>query len=140
MPRLSLLQRSVQRLKSQLDAAAETTVELRSGSSGGEAIEGLQAIPGRKNLAEFLADQAGGTALDCDWIVSARDLTFPEAGRQEPKPGWQIRWREPESARLLVFDVRPVAEGARCYDPVDQLGILYRLHSQFIGLAREESA
>lgn len=122
--RPSLLTRGVRLLKAGLDAAAEVTIEIRA---DGESLEDLCATPGRKDFAQYLADEYRGSSVDFEWIVAADDLRFSDGVKREPAAGWEIRRALPDG-RVAVL-LASATTGARAFDPVDQLGILYRIHS-----------
>jgi hypothetical protein len=125
MPR-TLLERGARFNRSKLPKAAAVTVEIRAGT---EAIESIQAIPGRHNFQQYIVEDAAGTAEPFDWIVAEQDLVFPIAGKIQPAADWQVR-RPLDDGRIAVFVVRPAA-GTREFDVVDQLGLMYRIHTKF---------
>lgn len=122
--RPSLLSRAVSRLKVGIDAAAEVQVEIRA---DGESLEDLHATPGRKDFAQYLADEYRGSSIDFEWIVAADALRFSDGVKREPAEGWQIR-RKLDDGRVAVM-IAAATTGVRVFDPVDQLGVLYRIHS-----------
>lgn len=133
MTQVNLIRRALSRLKSGLDTAAAEEITIVNGN---ESLTGINGIPGRRGFREFLVEEAAGTEADFDWIVTAADLVFVDAGLQEPAKGWSIRL-EMDDGRDAVWDVLP-ADGTRVFDPVDQLGILLRIHTKFRGFEEHE--
>lgn len=118
----NLLERAARWTKARLDNAAAIEVTVRDGN---EAIEQVKAIPGQSSFASFSMDEHSGTAKTFDWIVSAADLVF-DGEKREPQKGWEI-WHRLDDGRTAVYLALPI--DARCFDVVDQLGILYRIHT-----------
>jgi hypothetical protein len=57
-----------------------------------------------------------------DFGIAADELVFPDLGKREPAEGMEIRT---EGKR---YRVTPTG-GARCFDVMDSLGLLYRVHT-----------
>ena len=119
-----LFERAPLWLKKHADVAAAIEVTIRDGI---EAIELVSAVPGQSNFEAFNLDEHVGTSKTFDWIVSEQDLMFV-GGKREPKTGWEV-WQTLPDGRKAVYLV--VAEpGTKCFDVVDHLGILFRIHSK----------
>lgn len=93
---------------------------------GSEAIDRVEMIPGRRDIEQYLMEEATGTAKSFDWCVDPLKLSFAGSVR-EPATGWLVRWRIADG-RTLVYRVQP--QGGRCFDNVDQLGLLLRIHTK----------
>ena len=126
----TLLQRGAAMLRDKALVAAAETVSVIDGA---EAIDNIEMIPGRRDIEQYLLEEATGTAKSFDWCADPADLSFAGAVR-EPQTGWLIRWRIPDG-RTLVYRVQP--QGGRVFDNVDQLGLLLRIHTK---LERVEAA
>lgn len=121
-----LHERGARLLPAMLRNAASVEVEIRAGS---EALESVDATPGRHDFQQYVVEEAAGTAEVFDWIVAEANLVFPIAGKLQPADGWEIRYGM-DDGRTAVFIVRP-ATGTRAFDPVDQYGVMYRVHTKF---------
>lgn len=120
----NLLERGAQMFRDKLPQAASQTVELRTPLG---VIEQLSAVPGRRDFAQYTVGDASGTDEVFDWIVAEQDLVIG-GQKREPESDWEIRWRRPDG-RLAIYEVLP-GTGTRCFDVVDQYGILYRVHTK----------
>jgi len=103
-------------------AAVSVTIHTPQGTIGP-----LDAIPGRRDFAEFSAGESDGTVAEFDWIVAA-DALFVDAQKREPAPGWEVHWRDGDG-NTRVYVALPVT-GTRCFDVSDRLGMLYRIHTK----------
>lgn len=119
----TLLQRGAAMLRDKTLVAAAERVTVVDGT---EAIEGVEMIPGRRDIEQYLVEEATGTAKSFDWCVDPLELSFAGSVR-EPATGWLVRWRIADG-RTLVYRVQP--QGGRCFDNVDQLGLLLRIHTK----------
>lgn len=119
-----LLTRGARWLRGKLPVAAAVNVEIVSTADGVLAIE---AIPGRHDFQQYVVEEAVGTDEVFDFIVAEPDLVFPLTGKQQPAKGWEIRHTR-EDGRVAVFLVQP-GSGTRVFDVVDQLGLMYRVHT-----------
>lgn len=120
----TLLERGARWFRDKLPDAAAVVVEIRAGNA---ALEQVEAIPGRRNFQQYLVEDAAGSDEAFDWIVAEQDLVFPNVGKQQPEKGWEIRFRK-DDGTVAVFVVRPET---RVFSVVDQLGLLYRIHTAF---------
>ena len=75
----------------------------------------------RDTVAVDIAEQAF-TEHDADFGIAADELVFPTAGKVEPAEGMEIR------VDGIRYRVAPTG-GARCFDVMDNLGIMYRVHT-----------
>lgn len=127
----TLLERAARWTKDRMDRTASIPVTVRDGN---EACEGIMAIPGQTSFSTYNLDEFTGTAKSFDWCVEASELIF-NGQRREPKKGWEVR-QLLDDGRTAVY--LAVADGgSRCYDVMDQTGLLYRIHTK---LDRIESA
>lgn len=120
----TLLRRGAQWFRDKVPDAAAETVEVRAGA---DAIATLEAIPGRRDYLQFTSDEYAGTAESFDWICAEQDLIFNDAKKQ-PDDGWEIRLVLADE-RVAVYKVLP-ATGGKCFTVVDQLGLMYRIHTK----------
>lgn len=121
----TLLERGIRWHRDKLPDAAAVEVEIRAGN---EVIERMQAVPARRDFQQYAVEELAGTAEVFDWIVAEQDLIFSGVKRQ-PDDGWEIRYRL-EDGRTVVYIALPTA-GSRCFDVLDQLGLMYRIHTKF---------
>jgi hypothetical protein len=120
----TLLERAARWQKDRLDSQTAVDVIVRDGS---EATDGIKAIPGQSDFLQYALDEHTGTAKTFDWAVAANELLF--AGqKREPQDGWEI-WHELEDGRTAVYLVI-AASGTRCFDVMDHLGVLFRIHTK----------
>ena len=73
-----------------------------------------------------------GTEQAFDWAVREADL-FVDGLKREPESGWEIRWRPEGREEVRTYTLFPVT-GERCFDVMDQLGVMYRLHTKLTGI------
>lgn len=72
---------------------------------------------------------AGGETFSeriVNWGIAADEIVFPTAGKVEPAIGLEIRV---DDKRYRVV----ANETGRCFDVMDSLGLLYRVHTVFKG-------
>jgi hypothetical protein len=119
-----LLERGIRWLRDKAPDAAAVEVEVRAGN---QVIERLDAIPGRRDFQQYLVEDFAGTDEIFDWIVVEQDLIFGGVKKQ-PEDGWEIRYRT-EGGSIGVYVAMP-GTGTRCFDVLDQLGLLYRVHTK----------
>lgn len=119
----TLLQRGAAMLRDKSLAAAAEVVTVVDGA---EACEGVEMVPGRRDIEQYLVEETTGTAKSFDWCVDPQSLRFAGLIR-EPATGWLIRWQIPDG-RTLVYRVQP--QGGRAFDNVDQLGLMLRIHTK----------
>src|SRR5690606_18779771 len=120
----TLLERAVKSLKVGLDATASVRVDYVRGT---KSIESLKAIPGRTDFEQYTLDESVGTAKAFDWIVAEQDL-FLEGKKIQPEPGDQV-WFTLSNGKRAIY-IAMATGTSRCFDVVDQLGILYRVHTK----------
>ena len=121
----SLLTRAARFLDRTLHGvAAEDVVYTRGGTS----IE-IEAIPGSRNalLDEIEGEQA--SSVDFDWIISADNLLIGGV-KVEPQKGDTIVWIDARD-NTRTYKVLP-DDNERCFRPVDQLGLMYRIHTKLV--------
>lgn len=119
----SLLKRASRWIRDKSLLAAHETIEIRTDEG---VIDAIEAIPMRRRFDSYNVDDALGTDAAFDWGIAEQDLLI--AGlKVEPKTGWELRWRL-EDGRTAVY-VATAQTGTRCFDVMDQLGMLYRIHT-----------
>ena len=128
MARANLLERGILLHRGRVTDVAAVSVQIVAGN---EVIEVLNAVPGRHEFQSYSTDEFVGTAEAFDWIVAEQDLVF-NGVKKQPVEGWLVKWQLPEG-RTAVYRVTP-AGAPRCFDTMDQLGILYRLHTNLIAI------
>jgi hypothetical protein len=129
-----LLQRGVKFHRSKLpDVSAETITII----AGNGAIEELEAVPGRRDFAEFTIGDTPATEEVFDWIVAEQRLVINEV-KVEPQEGWLIKWRKKDengdpTGPTFVYRVSR-GNMPRCFDVLDQLGLTYRIHTNLVAI------
>jgi hypothetical protein len=120
----TLLERGIRWHRDKLPDAAAVEVEVRAGN---QVIERIQAVPGRRDFSQYTVEDFSGTDEIFDWVMVEQDLIFGGVKKQ-PESGWEIRHRRDDGS-VSVWVVMPAA-GSRCFDVIDQLGLLYRVHAK----------
>lgn len=123
-----LLRRGMQWHRDKLPEAAAEVVQIIAGN---QAIESVEAVPGRRDFVEFSADQTVGTEESYEWIVAEPRLVF-NGVKTEPQEGWLIKWRGPDG-RTRVYRVGR-EPGTRPFDVLDPLGLTYRIHTRLVAI------
>lgn len=121
-----LLERGLRRHAVNLPAAAAIPVTIIVMPEN-QSIDAIDAVPGRRDIAQFNVGEYVGTAEIFDWIVVEQDLVL-EGHKKEPAEGWEI-WHRLDDGRTAVYVARP-ATGTRVFDVLDQLGLMYRIHTK----------
>ena len=87
----------------------------------GEDLQLRVVAMGRSTAATDIEGEAF-TEHDADWGIAADELVFPTAGKVEPREGMEIR------VDGIRYRVLPTG-GARCFEVMNNLGLLYRVHT-----------
>lgn len=122
------MQNAIRYMKRKLDDTVAVDVKIVAGNT---AIDTIDAIPVQANFQDFVTEGFAKTAQQFDWIVQSDKLVFPDAGKLEPKQGWEIRWRStiPGRGHLLAVYVAQNDDRKRCFDVEDNLGMLFNIHT-----------
>lgn len=93
----------------------------------GYPAEAIRAIKGRSgSIVVGATDHTYGTRIDDDFVVKVAD--WPTSLGDEPLSGDEITWTD--SLGTIHQHVVVVADGTeRCYDPVGQFGLAWRIHT-----------
>lgn len=119
----NLLERAARMIKTGLDASCSKPVTIIDGP---DSLESIKAIPGQSSFTTFGVDEHVGTAKTFDWCVAADQLIF-RGEKREPKPKWEIH--VPLDGNRTAVYIATAQDGGRCFDVMDQLGLLYRIHT-----------
>lgn len=123
-----LLLRGLKHHREKLPEVAAVTVKMIAGN---DSIEEIEVVPGRRNFAQYTSDDYVGSKESFDWIVPEQRLLFNRVKKQ-PEKGWLIKWVR-EDGKTAVFRVT-AGDDARPFDTMDQLGLLYRIHSSLVDI------
>ena len=111
-------------MRDTLPVAASVTVEIRN--TNNEVIEAIDACPGRRDFQQYAVDEYAGSTEVFDWIVVEQDLIFL-GKKMQPEEGWQIRYVL-EDGRTAIYKAAPNG-GKRVFDVLDNIGLMYRIHT-----------
>ena len=122
------MQNAIRYMKRKLDNTVAVDVKIVAGNT---AIDTIDAIPVQANFQDYVVEGFAKTAQQFDWVVQSDKLIFPDAGKLEPKQGWELRWRStiPGRENLVAVYVAQNDDRKRCYDVEDNLGMLFNIHT-----------
>lgn len=125
----SILERGARWLKDRLDVSAAVNVRYVADN---ESLDELAAVPGRRDIEQYLLEESPASAQSFDWCVLADDLVIG-GQRIDPRPPHQILY-EMSDGRTAVYKVLPDPT-ERSSDTMDQLGIMIRIHTKLDRIA-----
>lgn len=119
---MSLLARSARFLGTALKSVAKERIAYARGVN----CLTLEAIPGRHENQLDAIEEQQASAREFDWIVCSNELLI-DGRKIEPQLGDVITWCDLDGNDRTYHVVQGQLD--RCFSVVDQLGILYRIHT-----------